>query len=195
MSPYTAQLTLPRLGESKRCASFYDLQARSFRAEKLTLPDTHVTSSSASAPETLVVQPGSLFVSNTSAANITAQVNRSGSGTLPSATWGDATGSGEGWQGSIAASNFVYTGSWVPLSGAPALAASTSGQYTGTADGDIYTVTVTSFASPTVDFSYTSTNGASGTGSATTGTSTSVGSNGLSITFSASSTYASGDAY
>ena len=37
MSPYIAQLTLPRLGESKRCASFYDLQARSFRAEKLTL--------------------------------------------------------------------------------------------------------------------------------------------------------------
>jgi len=36
MSPYTAQLTLPRLGESKRYASFYDLQARSFRAEKLT---------------------------------------------------------------------------------------------------------------------------------------------------------------
>ncbi len=28
MSPYTAQLALPRLGESKRYASFYDLQAR-----------------------------------------------------------------------------------------------------------------------------------------------------------------------
>ncbi len=36
MSPYIAQLTLPRLDESRRCASFYDLQARSFRAEKLT---------------------------------------------------------------------------------------------------------------------------------------------------------------
>ncbi len=36
MSPYIAQLTLPPLDESKRCASFYDLQARSFRAEKLT---------------------------------------------------------------------------------------------------------------------------------------------------------------
>ncbi len=36
MSPYTAQLTLPRFDESKRYASFYDLQARSFRAEKLT---------------------------------------------------------------------------------------------------------------------------------------------------------------
>ncbi len=35
MSPYITQLTLPRLGESRRCASFYDLQARSFRAEKL----------------------------------------------------------------------------------------------------------------------------------------------------------------
>ena len=36
MSPHITQLTLPRFGESKRCASFYDLQARSFRAEKLT---------------------------------------------------------------------------------------------------------------------------------------------------------------
>ncbi len=36
MSPYITQLTLPRFGESRRCASFYDLQARSFRAAKLT---------------------------------------------------------------------------------------------------------------------------------------------------------------
>ncbi len=28
MSPYIAQRTLPRFDESKRCASFYDLQAR-----------------------------------------------------------------------------------------------------------------------------------------------------------------------
>jgi len=38
MSPYTAQLVLPRLGESKRYASCYDLQARSFSAEKLISP-------------------------------------------------------------------------------------------------------------------------------------------------------------
>ena len=37
MSPHIVQLTLLRLGESRRCASFYDLQARSFRAEKLTV--------------------------------------------------------------------------------------------------------------------------------------------------------------
>ena len=36
MSPYIVQLTLPPLDESKRCASFYDLQARSYRAEKWT---------------------------------------------------------------------------------------------------------------------------------------------------------------
>ncbi len=36
MSPYIAQRTLPRFDESKRCASFYDLQARSHRAEKWT---------------------------------------------------------------------------------------------------------------------------------------------------------------
>ena len=58
MSPYTAQRTLPRLGESKRCASFYDLQARSFRAEKLTV----------------AVQPQSLNAVNTTSQHADAYV-------------------------------------------------------------------------------------------------------------------------
>ncbi len=128
-------------------------------------------------------------------ATITAPVDGSGSGALPSARWGDLTGSGAGWQGSIAATNFVYTGNWTPLNSAPALSSDTSSSYTGTADGDTYTVQVTGVSGSTIDFSYTSTNGASGTGSGTAGTATSVGTRGLTITFASSSTYASGNSY
>lgn len=150
---------------------------------------------SISSQETLSVQTGSLFVSNTSPSNISATVNGSGSGSLPSALWGDTTGTGDGWQGAIAASNFVYTGQWTPLSEAPALSTSVSSSYTGTADGDTYTVEITSVSGSTVDFSYTSSNGATGTGTATTGTAATVGSNGLTITFSTSSTYSTSDEY
>uniref|UniRef100_UPI0023F36FA1 hypothetical protein n=1 Tax=Ferrimicrobium acidiphilum TaxID=121039 RepID=UPI0023F36FA1 len=118
----------------------------------------------AAAQQTLAVQPGSLFVSNTVPANITAPVNGSGSGSLPLARWGDTTGFGFGWQGSVAATNFVYTGNWTPLNSAPALSTNASSSYTGTADGDTYTVQVTGVSGSTIDFSYTSTNGASGTG-------------------------------
>ena len=108
---------------------------------------------STASPETLLVQAGSLYVSSTSPSNISAPVNGSGSGSLPSALWGDATGSGAGWQGSIAASNFIYTGSWTPVAGAPALSTNVSSSYTGTADGDTYTVQVTSVSGSTIDFS------------------------------------------
>ncbi len=144
---------------------------------------------------TMPTQSGPLSVSDASPSTITATVDGSGSGSLPSALWGDATGTGDGWQGTIAASNFIYTGKWSPLSGAPALSTNTSGKYTGTADGDAYTVKTTSVSGSTIGFSYISSNGATGTGTATAGTAASVGSNGLTITFSTSSTYSTGDEY
>ncbi len=161
----------------------------------MLVPSAAYASTSTSSQQTLAVQAGTLFVSNTTPANITAQVDGTGSGALPSAEWGDLTGSGDGWQGSIAASNFIYTGNWAPVGSAPALSSDTSAGYTGTADGDTYTVTITSVSGATIDFSYSSTNGASGTGTATAGTAADVGTNGLTITFSTSATYAAGDAY
>jgi len=152
-------------------------------------------SPSATAPQTLAVQPGTLFVSNTTPANITAPVDGSGSGNLPTALWGDTTGTGDGWQGSIAASNFVYTGQWTPIGSAPALESSSSASYTGSADGDTYTVSVTGVSGSTISFSYSSQNGATGTGTATAGTAANVGTNGLTITFSSSTTYSTGDEY
>ncbi len=161
----------------------------------MLVPSAAYASTSASSQQTLAVQAGTLFVSNTTPANITAQVDGTGSGALPSAEWGDLTGSGDGWQGSIAASNFIYTGNWSPVGSAPALSSDTSAGYTGTADGDTYTVTIASVSGTTVNFTYSSTNGASGTGTATAGTAADVGTNGLTITFSTSVTYAAGDAY
>jgi len=152
-------------------------------------------STSATAPQTLAVQPGTIFVSNTTPANITAPVDGSGSGTLPTALWGDTTGTGDGWQGSVAASNFVYTGQWTPTGSAPALGSSSSASYTGSADGDTYTVSVTGVSGSTINFSYSSQNGATGTGTATAGTAANVGTNGLTITFSSSTTYSTGDEY
>jgi len=152
-------------------------------------------STSATAPQTLAVQPGTLFVSNTTPANITAPVDGSGSGALPTALWGDTTGTGDGWQGSLAASNFVYTGKWTPTGSAPALGSTSSASYTGSADGDTYTVSVTGVSGSTISFSYSSQNGATGTGTATAGTAANVGTNGLTITFSSSTTYSTGDEY
>jgi len=152
-------------------------------------------STSATAPQTLAVQPGTLFVSNTTPSNITAPVDGSGSGDLPTALWGDTTGTGDGWQGSVAASNFVYTGQWTPIGSAPALGSSSSASYTGSADGDTYTVSVTGVSGSTINFSYSSQNGATGTGTATAGTAANVGTNGLTITFSSSTTYSTGDEY
>jgi YVTN family beta-propeller protein len=161
----------------------------------MLVPSAAYASTSTASQQTLAVQAGTLFVSNTVPADITAQVDGTGSGALPSAEWGDLTGSGDGWQGSIAASNFIYTGNWSPVGSAPALSSDTSAGYTGTADGDTYTVTITSVSGATINFSYSSTNGASGTGTATAGTAADVGTNGLTITFSTSATYAAGDAY
>ena len=49
------------------------------------VPSAAYASPSATAPQTLAVQAGTLFVSNTTPANITAPVDGSGSGTLPTA--------------------------------------------------------------------------------------------------------------
>lgn len=145
-----------------------------------SLGATAFASTSANSTETLTVTAGSLSVSNTNAATITAAVDASGTGALPSAVWADTTGSGDGWQGSVAATDLVYTGTWVASSGSTALTTDTSAPFTGVSDGVTYTVTVTGSGT----FSYTSTdaNDASGTGTFTAGTAAAVGTKGLTIT-------------
>ena len=138
---------------------------------------------------------GSLSVSNVSPSDISVPVDSTGYGSLPSASWSDTTGSGNGWQGSVAASDFSYTGAWTPNGPSPALASSSAGSYIGTNDGDTYTLDVTGVSGSTITYSYTSTAGATGTGTATTGTASNVGTNGISIIFSSTQTYATGNSY
>jgi len=138
---------------------------------------------------------GTLFVSSSTSANITAPIGGSGSGTLPAALWGISTGTSDGWQGSLAASNFIYTGQWTPIGSAPPLGSSSSAGYTGSANGNTYTASVTSVSGSDIGFSYSSQNGATGTSTATAGTAANVGTNGLTITFSSSVTYSAGDEY
>jgi hypothetical protein len=150
---------------------------------------------SASAPLDAAVQAGVISILSSSPANISVPVDSTGTGSLPSAVWSDATGSGNGWEGYVAASDFSYTGAWTPNNSSPALASSSAGSYIGTNDGDTYTLDISGVSGSTISYSYTSTAGATGTGTATAGTASSVGTNGVTITFSSSQTYAVGDSY
>lgn len=144
-------------------------------------------STTATSTENLTVTAGSLSVSNTQPSTITAVVDQVGTGALPSAVWADTTGSGDGWNGSIAATDLVYTGQW---SGSSTLTNNSSTPFTDTVDGVSYTVKVTAVPTSTASgtFSYTSTdaNDPSGTGTYTDGTAAPVGKEGLSITLDSS---------
>jgi hypothetical protein len=143
---------------------------------------------------------GSLSISNVGTmSSLAPAIGGTATGALPSAQWADDTGSGSGWDGTVAVSPLNYTGTWSAGSGSTALASSAAGTYTGTADGVEYTVKVTTGGlGDAVAFSYTSSDpsDASGTGTAslTTGTAT-VGTHGLSINFSITSTYSVGNTY
>jgi hypothetical protein len=129
-------------------------------------------------------------------------IGATATGALASAQWADATGLGLGWNGTVAVSPLTYTGSWVAGanggSASTALTSTAAGSFTDTVDGVAYTVKVTTatLAGVTV-FSYTSTdtNDASGTGTATNGTATAVGTKGIKITFDTLGLYKVGDTY
>ena len=121
------------------------------------------------------------------ASPISATIGGTGNGDLPTVQMQDATGTGAGWNGTVAVSDLNYTGTWQPSGAAPALTTSTSGAFTDTADGVTYTVTVTGagIAAGTGTFSYTSTDpaDASGTGTSVATTANAVGTKGLTINF------------
>lgn len=152
----------------------------------------------ASGTATVNLTGGTLSVGSVGTDNMSVQIGVTGNGQLPSADWADATGTGDGWNGSVAVSALTYTGQWVAASGSPALGSTSAGTYAGTSDGIWYKVDVTAaVAGTSVSFSYTSNypGDTSGTGTAALGAATAVGNEGLTITFSATGTYASGDTY
>ena len=92
-------------------------------------------------------------------------VSFTGVGLLPTAVWSDATGSGYGWNGTVAVSDFTYTGAWTNT-GSP-LVDATSGAYTGTQDGVVFTVDATGISNGAGSFTWSSTASTNSTGSGT----------------------------
>lgn len=152
----------------------------------------------ATGQSTLTLNGGTLNIGTVTNQTITGTIGATITGILPSAPWSDNTGTGNGWNGTVAVSDFTYTGTWKQTAGtAQALATTSAGSYTGTNDGVYYTVTVGAGATSTsTPYSYTSNDGgASGSGTATNGTATALGLNGITITFASGTTYAQGDVY
>lgn len=123
------------------------------------------------------------------------------SGAINSATWSDTTGSGLGWNGTLAlATALVYQGPWTPVGAAPALTSTVSGAYNGTVGNALVTVTVTTgtLLLTTVSWSDreasgTPTNSSTPLG-CTNGSPCTVAS-GVTITFDAATSYAAGAVY
>ncbi len=145
--------------------------------------------------DTFTVTGGSLGLA--SVANATFRVTL-GSGTvttaatnLNSGNYSDTTGSGAGWNGTVAVQQFVNTQAWVPTG--TALLTNTSAGYTSGAQLASYTVAVTADGGATVNVSWSGTE--SGSGTATKGSAYAIGTRGLTITFSASNTYLTTDRY
>jgi hypothetical protein len=141
---------------------------------------------------------GSLSIGAPTAGSVAATVGAGvATGALPFGTWSDQTGCGSGWNGTIAMSLFHYQGAWVQTAGAArALGSTTSANYTAAGSG-YYTVTVTSYASPTLNYSYAGIESGTGTATLAAGnTSKAVGTKGVTIVWGPSSTtYAATMAY
>jgi len=148
---------------------------------------------------TTTTTPGSLAIGTTTPETITVPVAGTGNGILPSASWSDTTGTGDGWNGTVALSDFTYTGSWKQTSGTTTALGSATSAFTGTGDGVEYTVTVgpgaTTSSTPYTWTTNDSTDSAGGSGTATNGTPVEIGTRGIYINFASGTSYASGDAY
>jgi hypothetical protein len=109
---------------------------------------------------------------------------------LNSGNYSDTTGSGAGWNGTLALQQFVNTQAWVPTG--TALNSNASGGYTGTTVDANYSVAVTADTG-TVAVTWSGTE--SGSGTATKGSAFAIGTKGITITFKVGSTYLTTDTY
>lgn len=135
---------------------------------------------------------GSLSIGTITSESISAPVAGTGTGILPSAPWSDTTGTGDGWNGTVAVSDFTYTGAWTQPTGTLLALASSTSAFLGTADGVEYTVTVGTGTTTSTPFTWTSTDPtdkAGGSGTATNGTAIEVGTTGLWINFTSGTAY------
>ncbi len=148
--------------------------------------------------QTTSFTPGALSI--TAPASTTFPATALSAGTLTSgvnaANWSDATGSGAGWNGTLAVQEFHITGinAWTPGASA-VLANNNSGQYTGTTQAADYTVTVTAASTGVAPVLISWSGDETGSGSATRGTPFAVGALGVTIDFLSGQAYATTDVY
>lgn len=165
----------------------------------LGLPAMAFASTNSTGASNLNAIPGSLSIGTATNETISVPVAGTGNGILPSAAWSDTTGSGNGWNGTVAMSDFTYTGTWTQKSGTATALGSATSSFTDTADGVEYTVTVGSGGSTTsTPYTWTSTDPtdqAGGSGTATNGTAVEVGTKGIYINFASGTAYPSGAVY
>ncbi len=150
----------------------------------------------ATSTDTLTLTAGALSVAAVSAGSTTAALTSSSpaSGNLAVADWGDTTGSGAGWNGTMAVSLFDLTGSWVKTSGSHNITVSSSATYTGSATQGYYIVTVSSDSAGNISASVTGSETATIT-SQPKSAPIAVGTHGVTITFDTGTTYSSGDQF
>jgi len=157
------------------------------------IPTTAAFASTSTSTATTTTTSGSLSIGTTTPETITVPVAGTGNGILPSASWSDTTGTGDGWNGTVALSDFTYTGSWKQISGPTTALESTTSAFTGASDGVEYTIAVGSNTSSTsTPYTWTTndpTDSAGGSGTATNGTPVEIGTRGIYIDFASGTNY------
>lgn len=146
----------------------------------------------------VTVAGGGYSVTAAAGSTIAATLGQTVAGTLPSAVWADNSGTGAGWNGTVAVSTLNYTGTWTPVGTPTGTVTPAAGTYTGSADGAQYGVKVTGVSGTTVTFSWTSTDpadkaGGSGATATVLGPAVAVGTKGVSVAFA--TTPAAGDSW
>ena len=115
---------------------------------------------------------------------------------LNSATWADTTGSGAGWNGTLAVTQFIDQGAFTQTAGTTtALSTTSSGAYTGSAGAGYINVTVTQAGDTTGATSLAISYSDVENGSTTNGTATATKGSATTLVHGLTITFASGTAY
>lgn len=141
---------------------------------------------------------GGLSISSMS--GFTTATTSSAAGTLAtplnSAIWADTTGSGSGWNGTIAVTQFIDQGAWAQTVGTTtALNTTSSGAYTGSAGAGYIDVTVTQVGDTTGATSLAISYADVENGSTTNGTATATKGSATTLVHGLTITFATGTAY
>ncbi len=154
-----------------------------------------MAATSGTGADTFTVTGGSLGLASVGTAafavTLTSGTVTTAATNLNSGNYSDTTGSGAGWNGTVAVQQFVNTQAWV-VSGTALLTTASAG-YTGSAQLANYAVAVTADGGTTVTVSWSGSE--SGSGTATKGSAFAIGTRGLTITFNGANTYLTSDRY